>query len=70
MENKKIKSLVRDCLKSLGKTLPRNSRQEDIKILALVLSNNIALDLDTVLESIRSRTDKAVMAASKISREA
>lgn len=68
MENKLklLKLSTRSCLAVLGKKLPRNARQEDIKILALILSNKIDLGLDEVLESIRSRTDRAVMAASKV----
>ncbi len=66
MENKKIKKLVRECLAVLGKKLPRNASHEDIVFIAIVLSNKIELDLNTVLESIRSRTDKAIMAANKV----
>jgi hypothetical protein len=68
MENKlkRLRSLTRDLLKAQGKKLPRNAKQEDIKIIALVLSNKIDIGLDEALESIRARTDKAIMAANKV----
>jgi hypothetical protein len=68
MENKLklLKKSVRDCLAVLGKKLPRTAKQEDIKIIALVLSKKIDIGLDEALESIRSRTDKAIMAANKV----
>jgi hypothetical protein len=68
MENKLklLKKAVRECLAVLGKKLPRNAKQEDIKIIALVLSNKVDLGLDEALESIRAKADKAVKAANKV----
>jgi hypothetical protein len=68
MENKmkKLKMLVASLLAVLGKKLPRNANNEDLKIVALILSNKIDLGLNEALETIKSKSDKAVKAANKI----
>ena len=63
---KKLKMLVASLLAVLGKKLPRNANNEDLKIVALILSNKIDLGLNEALETIKSKSDKAVKAANKI----
>lgn len=62
----RLKSLTRDLLKSQGKKLPANTRLEDIKILAGILTGKLDLDLDLALANIKARKDKACVIASRV----
>lgn len=71
MENKKLKlkklkTLTRDLLKSQGKKLPANTKLEDVKILAGILTGKLELDLDLAIASIKSRKDTACVIASRV----
>ena len=69
MENKKLhrlKTLTRDLLKSQGKKLPANTKLEDVKILAGILTGKLDLDLDLAIASIKARRDKACVIASRV----
>lgn len=63
---KRLKTLVRDLLKSQGRALPRNTSYGDVKILAGILTGKLGLDLDLALANISARADKACTIAGRI----
>ena len=64
---KNIKSLLNQQLKKHGFKLPKNAELKDMAILSDIMAGKITeIDLGFAIAKIESRTDKACMAASKV----